>query len=292
MKFLYYASATLASLGSFAFAETHHVTVGANGQLAYDPPYIYANKGDFVKFTFMPKNHTVTQSSFEDPCTRLTDQWGHPIGIDSGFFSVSPDNPITQFIQIPVKSTEPKWFYCRQTGHCGKGMVFAINPQKEGRTFDAFRQKALATSSPKTTPVKGTGNFVDVFVGLYGAITYNPIWVTANPGDEIRFKFVSKNHTVTQSSFNSPCSPLEHGLDTGFQFVGTNNETITKSFIFPNTTDPLWFYCRQNVPFSHCGQGMVFAINPPKTNNTFEEFRKKALAIGNSTTPTWNNTGY
>jgi len=286
MKFLFYASAALASLGSFAFAKTHLVTVGANGQLAYDPPFIHAHKGDWVKFLFEPKNHTVTQSSFEQPCTKLTDHWGRSIGFDSGFHPVNPYNPRPTVVKVEVLSTKPLWFYCRQTGHCSKGMVFAINPPKEGNTFDAFRMKALATAVNTTTPVNGTATVIDVTVGINGTLTYTPPYVDAKPGDEVRFKFVAKNHTLTQSSFNSPCSPLTNGFDTGFEFVGTSNNTITKSFIVPNTSNPLWFYCRQKVPSSHCAQGMVFAINAPKTGNTFEEFKKKALATGNSTTPT------
>ncbi len=152
-------------------------------------------------------------------------------------------------------------------------MVFAINPKKEGHTFEAFREKALATA-----PVKPTGKVIDVTVGKNGGLTYTPPHVDANPGDEIRFAFVSKNHTVTQSSFDYPCSHLEYGFDTGFEFVGKSKTFITRSFFVPNTKEPLWFYCRQKVPFSHCAKGMVFAINAPKTGNTFEEFKKKALA--------------
>jgi hypothetical protein len=34
-------------------------------------------------------------------------------------------------------------FYCAQKGHCGSGMVFAINPPSTGKTFQAY--KAIAT---------------------------------------------------------------------------------------------------------------------------------------------------
>jgi plastocyanin len=51
----------------------HKITVGANGQLAYNPPNITAAIGDTVTFEFHPKNHTVTQSSFNDPCRPLAD---------------------------------------------------------------------------------------------------------------------------------------------------------------------------------------------------------------------------
>ena len=37
----------------------------------------------------------------------------------------------------------------------------------------------------------------------------------ANPGDTVIFTFKQKNHTVTQSSLNTPCSPLASGFDSG-----------------------------------------------------------------------------
>jgi len=274
MKFLYCLSA-LAGLG-FALAKTHHVSVGPDSQLVYDPPFIHAHKGDIVEFSFNPKNHTVTQSSFDYPCTKLTDGYGRPDGFDSGFQPVNPEHPEKRIVRVKVWTKEPLWFYCRQTGHCSKGMVFAINPQNKVHTFDAFRAKALATASAPPP----TGKIIDVTVGKNGALTYYPSHVDAKPGDEIRFAFVAKNHTVTQSSFDYPCTHLDNGFDTGFEFVGTSKTFITRSFFVPNTTDPLWFYCRQKVPTSHCAQGMVFAINAPKVGNTFEEFKMKALATG------------
>ncbi len=38
---------------------------------------------------------------------------------------------------------------------------------------------------------------------------------SAAPGDTVSFKFHPKNHTVTQSSFDAPCTPLYGGTDTG-----------------------------------------------------------------------------
>ncbi|CAE6420630.1 unnamed protein product [Rhizoctonia solani] len=48
--------------------KTHKVTVGAWGQLRYDPEYVHAEVGDCIEFEFHPKNHTVTESSFDHPC--------------------------------------------------------------------------------------------------------------------------------------------------------------------------------------------------------------------------------
>jgi len=46
--------------------------------------------------------------------------------------------------QYTVKDTNPVWFYCRQTGHCQKGMVFAINPGQSGKLVE-FQENARKT---------------------------------------------------------------------------------------------------------------------------------------------------
>ncbi|KAF8337006.1 Cupredoxin [Cantharellus anzutake] len=289
MKFFLYALTGLAVFSSaLAKKKTHIVNVGPGGQLVYDPPFIHANKGDEVKFVFNPKNHTATQSSFDSPCSKLKDSHGRNIGFDSGFQPVDPIHPVHKIVTFKVRTKDPLWFYCRQTGHCSKGMVFAINPPKKGpHTFDAFRKKALATAGGKRDDTEPRRVKVhDVIVGQGGQLTYTPPFIHAKTGEEIRFTFVAKNHTATQSSFDEPCSPqispdghTRAGFDSGFQPVA-NGHFRRASFIMPKTDKPLWFYCRQKVPVSHCGKGMVFAINPPSRGNTFAAFKAKALATG------------
>src|SRR5260370_1019966 len=114
----------------------------------------------------MRSGSLVTQSSFDHPCTKLSH------GFDSGFEPINPNHPVDKTISVKVWTTEPLWFYCRQTGHCSKGMVFAINPKKKGHTFDAFKKKALATA-------KAPGKVIDVTVGKNGGLTYTPPHVDA-----------------------------------------------------------------------------------------------------------------
>ncbi|KAG9089507.1 hypothetical protein FRC07_012327, partial [Ceratobasidium sp. 392] len=108
------------------YPKTHKVTVGAWGKLRYNPEYVHAKVGDYIKFEFHPKNHTVTESSFDHPCNKLTDAHGNQIGFRTGFIPV----PEKQTSHLPtrkykVTDKKPHWFYCGQTGHCGAGMVFA-----------------------------------------------------------------------------------------------------------------------------------------------------------------------
>ena len=50
---------------------THNVMVGGSAGLVYTPDQITANVGDVVIFTFGVKNHTVSQSSFAQPCVKM-----------------------------------------------------------------------------------------------------------------------------------------------------------------------------------------------------------------------------
>ncbi|KAF8337010.1 uncharacterized protein EI90DRAFT_2992207 [Cantharellus anzutake] len=292
MKYFIYACTGLAVLGLALATKTHYVDVGADGQLRYDPPYIHAHNGDIVEFIFKAKNHTATQSSFDFPCSRLTNLYGRHPGFDSGFQPIDASHPVDKTVSFHVQTQDPLWFYCRQTGHCGKGMVFAINPPSSGdETFDNFKKKALATAGDAGGGSKlgVTGNVIDVTVGKDGQLSYTPPHVQAKTGDEIRFTFVSKNHTATQSSFDQPCSPQISpdghtitGFDTGFQPVASGSAPRQASFIMPQTDKPLWFYCRQT---GHCAKGMVFAINPPPWgDHSFDAFRQKAIATGGAKT--------
>ncbi|KAF9021808.1 hypothetical protein BDZ89DRAFT_1019247 [Hymenopellis radicata] len=122
--------------------KTYQVSVGPNGQLVYDPEYIYADPGDIVRFNFNPKNHTVTQSAFDTPCVPLES------GISSGFTPVAPDSDEARAFYVTVADEKPVWIHCEQTGHCGKGMVFAINPPPDNdpKSFAAFKALAIATN--------------------------------------------------------------------------------------------------------------------------------------------------
>jgi len=119
-------------------AVTQTVIVGGVAGLVYTPSSITANVGDMVEFQFMMKNHTVTQSTFDEPCVKMAN------GVDSGFMP-NPNNTMPPPIFMhKVMDTSPQWFYCRQKEgvHCGKGMVFSINAN-QNKTFNQYKQNAL-----------------------------------------------------------------------------------------------------------------------------------------------------
>jgi len=143
---------TMAPPPMAATGMTHMVTVGGAAGLVYTPPSISAAVGDMVEFTFMSQNHTVTQSTFPLPCVKMMG------GVDSGFMP-NPNNTVSPppSMMFQVTTTDPIWMYCRQKkpeSHCGKGMVFSINPTAE-KTQAQFAAMAIAqngTISAATMP--------------------------------------------------------------------------------------------------------------------------------------------
>jgi len=265
------------------------VTVGGPGGVTqYNPSSVNANVGDTVTFVFMQKNHTATQSTFANPCSPA------PGGFDSGFVPVSDNNTSGPFqqAQFQVTDTNPVWVYCRQTGHCKLGMVFAINP---GDKFAAFQAAAMgntttnssSTATPTASSASPSSTSQDHKIIVGGtSLTFEPSNVTAHPGDTITFEFHQKNHTVTQSSFANPCKMLgststsgQVGFDSSFMPVSANATTFPTYTIQVNDTSPIWAYCRQA---GHCGSGMVFAANANESSaNTFEAFEANARQFGN-----------
>lgn len=138
---------------------------------------------------------------------------------------------------------------------------------------------AAPVSAPSAPP--STSSQINVDVAAGGNFVFNPSNITASNGTLVTFFFPggSLAHSVTQSSFDEPCTYLaaangssggfDSGLQTGVQF--TINIT--------DDTQPIWFHCKQ---VSHCGLGMVGSINAPSTGNTFSAFQAAALKIGGS----------
>lgn len=138
---------------------------GPNGNLSFTPSRVSASPRDTIKFVFHVKNHTVTQSSFAAPCVPLTNKTtGERIGFNSGFFPVAADATDFPTWSLTINNTAPIWAYCGQSGHCGSGMVFAVNSdESSGQSFAAFQglSKTLngTTSSNSTSPTNNsTGN--------------------------------------------------------------------------------------------------------------------------------------
>lgn len=134
------AAATLLSVAGFAAAQQTHIIKVGDGGLAFNPSSLTAPVGDTVQFQFVAKNHSVTQSTFDNPCV-FKDQ-----GVDSGFLKVDANATEIPSWSFQIDSTDALWFFCAQivngTSHCQNGMVFALNPTAE-KSFDTYKAKAM-----------------------------------------------------------------------------------------------------------------------------------------------------
>ncbi|KAK5047736.1 hypothetical protein LTR84_006401 [Exophiala bonariae] len=134
----------------------------ANGSLKYFPNKIDAPVGSIVQFQFHPKNHTITESSFAEPCKPLAANLTSAMrpGIRSGFIPVKGDEPFTPVYNVLVNDTKPIWIFCGQVNHCQRGMAMVINQAPSGpNTIEKYIENAgkLPTVSvPAPPPPAGT----------------------------------------------------------------------------------------------------------------------------------------
>ncbi|KAK4449825.1 Cupredoxin [Podospora aff. communis PSN243] len=126
------------------------VDVGLDGALTYSPNNINEPPRTVVEFSFNPRNHTVTQSSFDKPCFPLPNN----AGFSSGFIATTQSVPGLATFELVINDTKPIWFYCGQVNgnHCQAGMVGAINAPVVGNTLDAFIAKAKLAPPPSVIP--------------------------------------------------------------------------------------------------------------------------------------------
>lgn len=177
-----------APTGVVTATSTDHKVVVGGSSLIYTPSNITAQVGDTVTFQFMQKNHTVTQSTFADPCRALTlTSTSGQVGFDSGYMAVGSNATTFPTYTVKINDTAPVWVYCKQSGHCGQGMVFSVNAVESGsNNYAAFKAKAIQLNGTLTTStstgaqatqtksggvVKMSDHGAGVLVGLVGVVT-------------------------------------------------------------------------------------------------------------------------
>ncbi|EHK15491.1 uncharacterized protein TRIVIDRAFT_165271 [Trichoderma virens Gv29-8] len=98
------------------------------------------------------------------------------------------------------------------------------------------------------------------------ALKYYPDNIKAAPGSMVQFQFWAGNHTVTQSDFDHPCTPISQvnssvaGIWSSFMPVaaGAAKKEIPVFTVMINDTKPIWIFCSQG---KHCSNGMSMVIN-------------------------------
>jgi plastocyanin len=164
------SSSSSAAATSTAVAASNSTNINvqvAAGGLVYSPSNFTASNGTTVTFTFPSGSitHSVTEGSFGNPCVYLAATGGNPAGFDSGLQAGKEFS-----IQI-TNDQSPVYFFCKNSDHCGLGMVGTINAPSTGNTYDAFLAAAKALGSNET-PLSDTGPVT----GGVGAVA------TATPG--------------------------------------------------------------------------------------------------------------
>ncbi|KHN97758.1 Cupredoxin [Metarhizium album ARSEF 1941] len=161
-----------------------------------------------------------------------------------------------------------------------------------GQASNALQGNALQGGASTSALAAGTTHTVTVGGD---ALKFTPEQLqNVATGDMILFKFLSKNHTVTQSTFAKPCVAKPGGSDSGFQPNPNNTKSPPPQQMWQvNTTDPQWFYCKQKTPKSHCGEGMVFSVNPTadKTHAMFQAMAVAQNGTGSATPITGGQQG-
>ncbi|KAJ4294544.1 hypothetical protein N0V90_008235 [Kalmusia sp. IMI 367209] len=135
-----------------------------------------------------------------------------------------------------------------------------------------------ASSGPLVHTVT-VGGMKPVSTGMAPVLGFSPESITANIGDTVEFVFMQKNHSATQSTFAEPCKAMEGGKDSGFMPNPDGAAGVSWN-VTVESMDAQWYYCKQGT---HCGVGMVFAINAATTGDkTMSAFKQLAI-LGNST---------
>ncbi|KAJ7474294.1 Cupredoxin [Mycena latifolia] len=280
-----------------ALAASFTVQVGPNGTFAYDPQSITAAKGDDITFVFNPKNHTVTQSSFDAPCVSAVG------GTTSGFRPVSNTSALLpQWTFTLADDTTPTWFFCEQTGHCGKGMVFAINApaDPDPHSFSAFQALAMQLNGTGTASATTTGSATTTD----STYTTPPAqsWQTATATithDSSTWTTVYTSYDGTPSPTYA-ATPMDHKIMVGadgltytpsnisaaigdtvtFEFHPKNHTVTQSSFLQP---------CKALDQTSTTGQvGFKSGFKPVDANAT--DFPTFTITI-NDTAPIWGYCG-
>jgi len=134
---------------------------GTTNSLTYTPNNVTAAVGDMIQFQFGVGNHTVTQSTFDQPCAPISLET-NVTGIFSGFMPVTAGATSVPTYTILVNATTPMWFYCSQAKHCQSGMVMVVNENtaknatRSLANFTALAAKAAKNLAPGETATNGT----------------------------------------------------------------------------------------------------------------------------------------
>jgi hypothetical protein len=222
---LFKAVSVLAVASAVSAQQVVKVGATANDQggiFQFIPPTVTAKNGTVVSFQFTgaPGNHSVTQSTFTDPCDPT------PGGFDSGWVFISQPSDLTEtpvFNLTITDDSKPIWFFCKQLlpgPHCSVGMVGAINaPTNGSNTFSAYQNNA---KNFKGNSGQGQGGLVGLGASASAAPGPIPSGITLFSGVPLS---ASQTGSGGASQTNSNGSPTPTSPSTGGSSGGASGGT-------------------------------------------------------------------
>ncbi|KAI5789242.1 extracellular serine-rich protein [Pyronema domesticum] len=150
----------------------------------------------------------------------------------------------------------------------------------------AAAQSASATASAPATAASGATTIIKVG-NAAGNLVFEPAEIKAEPGSLLEFRFWPSNHSVAQSTFDSPCTPMGDAtkeLFSGFHPTTNGATDVPTWTLRVNNTNPIWLYCSQG---KHCQNGMTAVINPPANGQrTLKMYQAAAKSASDNVSPT------
>ncbi|KAM5388509.1 hypothetical protein ACJA88_000373 [Fusarium oxysporum] len=162
---MYFSQIAIVALAAVAEAvDVQVVSVGRNSAtnatgLKFWPEKITAEPGTMVQFQFWAGNHTVTQSTFDDPCVPIGNVMSNVTGIYSGYQPVeaSMSKGMIPTYTIMVKDKKPMWLFCSKAKHCQGGMSMVINENTSANATRSLNNyKSLCSSATVSEDGSGT----------------------------------------------------------------------------------------------------------------------------------------
>ncbi|KAI9455577.1 hypothetical protein BJY52DRAFT_636338 [Lactarius psammicola] len=195
------AASTAAPSAPASSSNNINVDVAPGGALTFKPSDFTASNGTTVTFLFQGAPHSVTQSTFADPCTYLAASTGSSGGFDSGVQTTK------QYTIVITNDQQPIWFFCKVQKHCGLGMVGSINAPTSGTdTAAAFlaAAKAIGTNEqpvPDNGPVTGGVNAVPTAMPATSSASPTGSTSNASPASSPSTSKSSAGHLVASGVF-------------------------------------------------------------------------------------------
>ena len=175
-----------------------------------------------IRFNFLSLNHTLTQSSFTQPCTNLG-------GFSTGFRQFNPKNVSGEFtVDYVVDTLDPQWFFCTQTkaiSHCHAGMVFALNV---GDGIESFISAATISSTATLESVASSLSW-NSQLGSLAATTTSDQPPTSVTDSQVSATSASSVETSATEQSSSTLFPTASGRPMSTQTSSTHSNTSAAS---------------------------------------------------------------